>query len=142
MRDWWTPEDAKEFDKRTACVGDQYSKFEPVPGVKVNGKLTMGENVADNGGVRIALMALLNRIDGRDKKIDGMTGEQRFFVAYGQVWCQNQREESLRLQVSTDPHSPPQYRVNGVVQNSPEFQKAFSCKPTAPMVSSNACRVW
>jgi putative endopeptidase len=142
MRDWWTPQDAKEFEQRVACVAGQYSSFEPVPGVKVNGKLTLGENVADNGGVRIALMALLNRLDGRDGKVDGMTAEQRFFVSFGQIWCQNQREESLRLQVSTDPHSPPQYRVNGVVQNSPEFQKAFSCKPSAPMVSSNACRVW
>jgi endothelin-converting enzyme/putative endopeptidase len=142
LRDWWTEADAKEFDRRAACFAEQYSKFEPVPGAKVNGKLTLGENVADAGGVRIALMALLNRLDGRGKAVDGMSAEQRFFVAFGQIWCEHLREERLRLQVSTDPHSPARYRVNGVLQNSPEFQKVFSCKPAQPMTSSQPCRVW
>jgi len=142
LRDWWTPEDAKEFEKRAACIEQEYSKFEVAPGATVNGKLTLGENTADNGGVRIALMALLNTIGGSRPKVDGFTPEQRLFLAFGQVWCENEREEAVRLQVKTDPHAPPGARVNGVVQNMPEFQQAFSCKAGQPMVSANACRVW
>jgi len=142
LRDWWTPVDAKEFEKRAACVAQEYSKFEVAPGAFVNGQLTLGENTADNGGVRIALMALLNTIGDSDKKIDGFTPEQRLFLSFGQIWCNNQREESLRMQVKTNPHAPGKERVNGVVQNMPEFQKAFSCQAGQPMVSANACRVW
>jgi len=142
LRDWWTPEDAKEFEKRAACIEQEYSKFEPAPGAFVNGKLTLGENTADNGGVRIALMALLNSIGGNRAKIDGFTPEQRLFLAFGQVWCENEREEALRMQVKTNPHSPPRARVNGVVVNMPEFERAFACKAGQPMVSANACRVW
>ena len=142
LLDWWTPVDAKEFQQRAACVDDEYSSFEVAPGVHVNGKLTLGENTADNGGVRVALMALLNTIGKDGKKIDGFTPEQRFFLAFGQVWCSNDREESLRLQVATDPHAPPKFRVNGVVQNMPEFREAFSCKAGQPMVKANVCRVW
>ncbi|HWB86175.1 MAG TPA: M13 family metallopeptidase [Bryobacteraceae bacterium] len=143
LRDWWTPEDAKAFEQRAACVADEYSKFEVEPGVHVNGKLTLGENTADNGGVRIALMALMDTLAGKPQpKIDGFTPQQRLFLAFGQVWCQNARQQALRLQVQTDPHAPAQFRVNGVVQNMPEFQKAFSCTAKQPMVSSNACRVW
>jgi putative endopeptidase len=142
LKDWWTAEDAKEFEQRAACVADEYASMTVIPGVHVNGKLTLGENTADNGGVRIALMALLNTIGNDAKKIDGFTPEQRFFLSFGQVWCANERDEAVRLQVQTDPHSPPKLRVNGVVQNMPEFQKAFSCKPAQPMVKANACRVW
>ena len=142
LKDWWTSVDAKEFQQRAACVDDEYSSFSVAPGANINGKLTLGENTADNGGARIALMALLNTIGNDTKKIDGFTPEQRFFLAFGQVWCSNEREEALRLQVQTDPHSPPKFRVNGVVQNMPEFQKAFSCKAGQPMVKQNACRVW
>jgi putative endopeptidase len=142
LKDWWTPADAKEFQQRAACVDDEYSSFTVAPGAHINGKLTLGENTADNGGTRIALMALLNTIGKNGKNIDGFTPEQRFFLAFGQVWCSNEREESLRLQVQTDPHSPPQFRVNGVVENMPEFQKAFSCKAGQPMVKANACSVW
>jgi predicted metalloendopeptidase len=142
LKDWWTPEDAKEFERRAACIDQEYSKFEVSPGAHVNGKLTLGENTADNGGLRIALMALLNNIGSDSKKVDGFTPEQRVFLSFGQIWCENAREEVLRLQVQTDPHSPSQARVNGVVQNMPEFQKAFSCKAGQPMVSENACRVW
>jgi endothelin-converting enzyme/putative endopeptidase len=142
LKDWWTPADAKEFQERAACVDDEYSSFEVAPGVHVNGKLTLGENTADNGGVRVALMALLNTIGKDGKKIDGFTPQQRFFLAFGQVWCSNDREESLRLQVATDPHAPPKFRVNGVVQNMPEFREAFSCKAGQPMVKANVCRVW
>lgn len=143
LRDWWTAQDAAEFKKRTECLVKEYSNFEPLPGVKVNGQLTLGENTADNGGLRIALMALLT-MPGTAKAtaIDGFTPEQRFFLAWGQIWCTNMRDEMLRLLVSTDPHSPAQYRVNGVVQNMPEFQKAFGCSLGQPMVSPKACRVW
>jgi putative endopeptidase len=142
LQDWWTPADAKEFQQRASCVDDEYSSFTVAPGVHINGKLTLGENTADNGGVRVALMALMNTIGTGAKKIDGFTPDQRFFLSFGQVWCSNEREESLRLQVATDPHSPPKFRVNGVVQNMPEFQKAFSCKAGQPMAKANVCRVW
>jgi putative endopeptidase len=144
LRDWWTATDAKAFEQRAACIDDQYSSFTVAPGVHINGKLTLGENTADNGGARVALMALLNTIpkEAMGKKIDGFTPEQRFFLAFGQIWCANEREEAVRLQVQTDPHSPPRFRVNGVVQNMPEFQKAFSCQVGSPMVKQNACRVW
>ena len=144
LRDWWTPADAKAFEERAACIDKEYSNFSPVPGVQLNGKLTLGENTADNGGVRIALMALSNTSSPADleKKIDGYTQEQRLFLSFGQIWCESQREEILRMRAQTDPHSPGKFRVNGVVQNMPEFQKAFSCRAGQPMVAANACRVW
>lgn len=143
LHDWWTEADSKAFDERVACIADQYSSFEPLPGVHINGKLTLGENTADNGGARIALMALMNALAGHmPGKIDEFTPEQRYFLSFGQIWCANERPEAIRLQVQTDPHSPPRYRVIGTVQNMPEFEKAFSCKPGQPMVKTNACRVW
>jgi putative endopeptidase len=143
LRNWWTPADKTEFEKRTACIADEYSQFVAVDDVHVNGKLTLGENTADNGGVRIALMALRDVLAGKPApRIDGFTPEQRFFIAYGQIWCQNQSPESARLQALTNPHSPGRYRANGVVSNMPEFQKAFGCKEGSPMVRENACRVW
>ena len=142
MQDWWTAADAKEFESRTACLVKEYSSFSVAPGANVNGALTLGENTADNGGLRIALMALLNTVGNGGKALDGFTPEQRLFLSFGQVWCENAREEADRLQVQTNPHSPPRFRVNGVVENMPEFQKAFSCTAGQPMVSANACRVW
>jgi len=145
LRDWWTEQDGKEFDRRAACIADEYSGFEAVPGVKVNGKLTLGENTADNGGVRIALRALQNALAAEGKSgpsADGLTPEQEFFTAYGQVWCSNWTPQALTLLAKSNPHSPPRYRVNGVVSNMPEFQKAFGCKAGQPMVRENACHVW
>jgi putative endopeptidase len=145
LRDWWTPEDGKEFERRAKCIADEYSGFEATPGVKLNGNLTLGENTADNGGVRIALMALESTLskDSKERQdVDGFTPEQRFFVSFGQVWCANQTPEVLRLQALSNPHSTPKYRVNGVVSNMPEFQKAFGCKAGQPMVRENACHVW
>jgi endothelin-converting enzyme/putative endopeptidase len=144
LKDWWTAADGKAFVERAQCIDDQYSQYTAVDDVNVNGKLTLGENTADNGGVRLALMAYLASAagDGPAKTLDGFTPEQRVFLGWGQVWCQNQRPEALRLMAQTNPHSPGRYRVNGVVSNMPEFQKAFSCKPDAPMVRQNACRVW
>ncbi len=147
LRDWWTESDGKEFEKRASCIADEYSNFIAVDDLKLNGKLTLGENTADNGGVRIALMALLDTI-AQDKtgkaaqKIDGYTPEQRLFLGYGRVWCEKRKPEFSRMLVSVDPHSPGRYRVNGVVQNMPEFQKAWGCKEGQPMVRANACRVW
>jgi len=143
LRDWWTPADAKEFAQRTACLVDEYASFSVAPGVYVNGKLTLGENTADNGGVRVALMALMNTLGNRmPPKIDGFTPAQRFFLSFGQIWCENEREEALRLQVQTNEHSPAKFRVNGVLENMPEFQKAFSCTAGQKMVAANACHVW
>jgi putative endopeptidase len=147
LRDWWTKQDGEEFEKRAACVADEYSGFTAVDDLKLNGKLTLGENTADNGGARIALAALMNMID-QDKsgkaaqKIDGYTPEQRFFLGFGRVWCEKRRPEFSRMLVGVDPHSPGKFRVNGTVQNMPEFQKAWGCKAGQPMVSANACHVW
>src|SRR5271169_2631717 len=147
LRDWWTEQDGKEFEKRVSCVADEYSNFVAVDNMKLNGRLTLGENTADNGGARIALMALEHMIaddkTGKEgQSIDGYTPEQRFFLGFGRVWCEKQRPEYLRMQVSTNPHSPGKYRVDGVVQNMTEFQKAWGCKAGQPMVSANACHVW
>jgi putative endopeptidase len=144
LRDWWTEADGKEFEKRASCIADEYSSFVAVDDLKLNGRLTLGENTADNGGARIALMALLNTLtpEQREQKIDGFTPEQRFFLGFGRVWCEKRRPEYSRMLVNVDPHSPGRYRVNGVVQNMPEFQKAWGCKAGQPMVQANACRVW
>ena len=147
LRDWWTTEDAKEFEKRVSCIADEYSNFVAVDDLKLNGRLTLGENTADNGGARVALMALEHMI-AEDKtgkaaeKVDGYTPEQRFFLGFGRVWCEKRRPELARSQVLTNSHSPGKWRVNGVVQNMPEFQQAWGCKAGQPMVSANACRVW
>jgi putative endopeptidase len=144
LADWWTAEDAAEFEKRAACFVDQYGLYTVAGGeVKLNGKLTLGENTADNGGVRIAHMALMDTLAGAPAPLrDGFTPEQRLFLGWGQIWCQNETEESARLRAQTDPHSPGRYRVNGVVSNMPEFQKAFACSAGSPMVREKPCRVW
>jgi endothelin-converting enzyme/putative endopeptidase len=142
LRDWWSAADGRAFDERAACVVDQYAGYTAVDEVKVNGKLTLGENIADNGGVRLALAAFMASLGTARDALDGFTPEQRFFIGYGQIWCENSRPETRRMRAQVDPHSPARHRVNGVVSNMPEFQKAFSCKADAPMVRQNACRVW
>jgi putative endopeptidase len=143
LRDWWTPEDAKAFKERADCIVNEYSGFVSTGEVKLNGRLTLGENGADNGGVRLSYMALMDSLAKHTlSDMAGYTPEQRFFIAYGQVWCQNIRDEEARKRALTDPHSLGRYRVNGVLQNMPEFQKAFGCKAGQPMVSPNSCRVW
>jgi endothelin-converting enzyme/putative endopeptidase len=142
-RDWWTAQDATEFEKRADCLVDEYASFKAVDDVKLSGRLTLGENTADYGGLRIAYMALLDDIAGRTlPKIDDFTPEQRFFLGYAQSNCENETDELLRLAAQTDPHSPAKFRVNGVVQNMPEFQKTFGCRLGQPMVRKPACRVW
>jgi len=143
LRDWWTAEDARGFEERASCIADEYSGFTAVDNVKVNGRLTLGENTADNGGIRISYMALMERIAGKEMPlIDGYTPPQRFFLSFAQLWCQNRSDEEARRRVLVDPHSPGRWRVNGVVQNNSDFQKAFGCKAGQPMVSEKACRVW
>ncbi len=142
LRDWWTPQDGAEFEKRAACIANEYSGFTAVDDVHVNGRLTLGENTADNGGLRVALMALHDVLKGKDEKIDGFTTDQRFFLGFAQIWCENSTPQAERQQALTNPHSPGRYRVDGTLQNMPEFQKAFSCHAGQPMVSENACRVW
>jgi putative endopeptidase len=143
LRDWWTTRDADAYKQRSTCIADQYSGFTAIDDVKLNGRLTLGENTADNGGLRLALMAYLSSDAAKTATtIDGFTPEQRVFLGWASVWCENRRPEYERLQAQTNPHSPGRYRVNGVMANMPEFQKAFGCSADSPMVSKNACRVW
>ncbi len=147
LKNWWTAEDAKAFEERASCTADEYSSFVAVKDdkgeVKLNGRLTLGENTADNGGVKLAYMALMNIIGNTPvKPIDGYTPQQRFFISYGQVWCENVTDQQAREWAIIDGHSPGRWRINGVVQNSAAFAQAFGCKAGQPMVSKNACRVW
>jgi len=143
LRNWWTDADRKEFEQRAQCVVDQYSGYTAVDDIKINGKLTNGEDLADLGGTLLAYLAW--KEDTKNEKrasLDGLSPEQRFFVAYGQSWCANVRDEDKRMRATVDPHSPPKYRAIGVVSNMKEFREAFQCKPGQPMVRENACRVW
>jgi endothelin-converting enzyme/putative endopeptidase len=142
LRDWWTEADAKAFDALADCLVKQYGDYTAVDDVKVNGKLTLGENTADNGGLRISYMALHDLEAKAPAPIDGFTADQRFFLGWAQVWCQNQTPQSIRQQALTNPHSPAPDRVNGAVSNMPEFRKAFSCKEGQPMAPVKSCRVW
>jgi endothelin-converting enzyme/putative endopeptidase len=143
LKDWWTKADAKNFTARARCVVDQYAKYTVVDDVMINSNLTEGEDLADLGGLILAWMAWQDQI--KNMKLeprDELTPEQRFFVGYAQWACENTRPEDLRLSAITDPHSPGKYRVNGLVVNMEEFQKAFSCRAGQPMVRENRCRVW
>jgi endothelin-converting enzyme/putative endopeptidase len=145
LKNWWTKEDREKFDARTKCVSDQYAQYVVVDDVHINSQLTLGEDVADLGGEILAYMAWKDAT--KDKQldpIDGLTPDQRFFVGFAQWACSNDRPEELRVRAATDPHSPPQYRINGVVVNMPEFSKAFQCKAGQPMLKpeEKVCRVW
>jgi putative endopeptidase len=146
LSNWWTADDKKKFDAMTDCEVNEYGSFTAVGDVKVNGKLTLGENTADNGGIRLAYNAFLD--DAKRKGIDldaaqdGFNAIQQFFVGFAQNWCSTERPEYLRLTVQTDPHSPDLFRIMGVVENMPEFGKAFGCKIGQPMMPANACHVW
>jgi putative endopeptidase len=147
LKDWWTPADRQAFEQRAACTAEEYSSFLAVKDdqgeVHLNGKLTLGENTADNGGLKLAYLALMKIIGNTDvEPIDGYTPPQRFFLAYGQIWCQNVTDRQARVLAIVDSHSPGRWRVNGAVQNSAGFQKAFGCKAGQPMVREPACRVW
>jgi endothelin-converting enzyme/putative endopeptidase len=143
LKDWWTPQDSKRFEERAECLVNEYSRFTAVDDVKVNGKLTLGENTADNGGVRIAHIALIAALaDRKQPRVDGFAVEQRFFLGWAQIWCENTTEEAERLSAAVNPHSPGRYRVNGVLRNMPEFGRAFACPARAPMATAPVCRVW
>jgi len=142
---WWTKKDSEEFDRRSRCVSDQYSSYVAVDDVHVNGKLTLGEDVADLGGLVLAYRAWRTATSNqRLAPVDGLTPDQRYFVGYAQWACANVRPEVARLRARTDPHSPPIYRVNGLVVNFPEFGQAFGCKPGAPMTKpeEKVCKIW
>jgi putative endopeptidase len=145
LKNWWKEEDRKKFDERTKCVSDQYSSYVVVEDLHINGELTKGEDVADLGGEILAYIAWGAANAGKNlQPKDGLTPEQRFFVGFAQWACANERPEDQRVRVQTDPHSPPEYRINGVVVNMPEFAKAFSCRAGQPMVKSaeKVCKVW
>ena len=152
LREWWTPADRAAFKQRTDCEADEYSSFEAAPAhgdtpaAYLNGRLTLGENAADNGGLRIAYQALLDALAEQhkniDDKIDGFTEAQRYFIGFAQVWCENRSEAIARQLVLIDPHSPGRWRVNGTVQNFDAFAKAFGCKKGQPMAPVSYCRVW
>jgi putative endopeptidase len=145
LRDWWTEQDSAEFQKRAACVADQYAQYTAIDDIKLNSKLTLGEDVADLGGTILALQAWRDSIaNKRLAPLEGLTPDQRFFVGFAQWACGDERPESKRQSAITNPHSPLEYRINGVVVNMPDFAAAFSCKPGQPMVKDpdKVCRVW
>jgi endothelin-converting enzyme/putative endopeptidase len=148
LQNWWTPEDLKAFQERTDCFAKQYDGYvavqDPANGdVHLNGRLTLGENTADNGGLRVAYAALQKTLAGQPRAaLDGFTPEQRFFLGFANVWCQNVTEAAARQLAQTDPHSAGAFRVIGSVSNMPEFAQAFGCKAGQPMVREPACRAW
>jgi endothelin-converting enzyme/putative endopeptidase len=145
LRNWWTKDDRDKFEARTKCVEDQYGGYIVVDDIHINSKLTLGEDVADLGGEILAYMAWQEATKDKDlKPIDGLTPEQRFFIGFAQWDCSNERPEDLRVRAATDPHSPSEYRINGVLVNMPEFEKAFGCQPGQPMTKprEKVCKVW
>jgi endothelin-converting enzyme/putative endopeptidase len=147
LKDWWTSTDAANYDKRDECIQDEYTQEVPEAGVKQNGKLSAGEDTADNGGIHLTLAALQNTLQAQGKTLDttaddGLTELQNFFLSYANIWCGEVRPEAARTAVMTQGHSLPRYRVNNVVANMPEFAHAFGCRAGQPMVHTNQCRVW
>jgi endothelin-converting enzyme/putative endopeptidase len=143
LKDWWTEADAKAFEDRVGCVRDQYAQYTIIDDIKINSKLTLGEDVADIGGTFLAYLAWKHAVEGQNlQSVEGLTPDQRFFVGMAQWACGDERPEAKRVSAITDPHSPNEYRINGVVSDLPEFGQAFACKAGQPMVSPKACRVW
>jgi putative endopeptidase len=146
FRNWWGPETKAKFQLATGKLAAQYDQFEPLPGLKVNGKLTLGENIGDLGGLQMAYTAyqIYKQKNGEPPVIDGLTGDQRFFLAFGQAWRGKQRDDALRTQVLTDPHSPRVYRVNGTLRNFDEWYKAFNVQPGDKMYlpPEERVRIW
>jgi len=147
LKDWWAPADSAAYEARGKCISDEYTQDVPEAGVKQDGKLSQGEDTADNGGIHITLSALENTLKAQGEDLSspapgGITQLQTFFLAYANVWCGDLRPEAARTAVMTQGHSLNRYRVNNVVGNMPEFAQAFGCKAGQPMVHANACRVW
>jgi len=145
LREWWEPEAAERFERQAQCVREQYDSYEIEPGINVQGELTLGENIADLGGLKQSYRAykLWEKRHGEpEPAVEGLTNDQLFFVAYGQVWCALVTPEVARLRVTTDPHSPPEFRVKGPVSHNPVFRRAFGCEPGTPMAPEKMCEVW
>ena len=144
LQNWWTPATKTKFEAKTECIADQYGQYSPLPGVKLNGHLTTGENIADNGGVKLAFEAYrAMRANAKEQTVaGGFTEDQQFFLAVGQLWCTNSRPDEVRRLATIDPHSPPRFRVNGSLSNNPQFWKAFSCQEGSPMRPKKSCAVW
>jgi predicted metalloendopeptidase len=145
LRNWWTENDEKEFIKRSEQLVSQYNAYEPLPGINLNGKFTLGENIGDLGGLSVALTAYKLSLEGKPSSVmDGYTGEQRFFIGWGQVWRRKYREAEMRKRIKTDPHSPSQYRCNGIVSNLDGFYEAFNVQPDSPMyiAPEKRVRIW
>jgi putative endopeptidase len=143
LREWWNKGVKSRFEEATSCVQKEYAGFEALPGVKLDGKLTLGENIADNGGVKLAFYAYRALTQGTPEGIaDGFNEDQQFFISTAQIWCSKQRDEYARMAAQIDPHSPPRWRVNGSLQNQKEFAEAFACKPGTKMNPTNKCVVW
>ena len=148
LRDWWSQKSAAEFKKRAQAIVQQFNEYEPLPGSHVNGELTQGENIADLGGLKLAYAALQKALDKdpaeRNAKIDGFTAEQRFFLSYAAIWREKERDETLKLRLNTDPHSPARYRVDGPLSNLTEFQKAFNIPDGSKMVrpANKRVNIW
>jgi putative endopeptidase len=144
MKMWWQKSDFEKFTAKGQCVADQYSTFEVLPGKFVNGKLTLGENIADIGGIKMAFRAYRSVREGAPQRTvaDGFTEDQQFFLAVAQAWCSKDREEEALSRLTTDVHSPPSWRVNGSLRNTPEFAEAFQCQAGTKMNPAKRCQVW
>ena len=144
LKMWWTAEDRKKFDERANCVVEQFNSYEVQPGLHINGKLTLGENIGDLGGLTAAYTAFKKSMEGKPRpaNIDGFTPEQRFFLGWAQVWAAKSTPEAERQQVLGDPHSHQRWRVNGPMSNLPQFTEAWGCKIGQKMVRKNACQIW
>jgi putative endopeptidase len=144
LKSWWTAEDRAKFEERASCVADQFSKYEVQPGLFINGRLTLGENIGDFAGLTIAYTAFMKSLEGKPRPadVDGFTPEQRFFLGWAQVWAAKSTSEAERLQVQGDPHSAARWRVNGPMSNMPQFAKAWGCKDGNKMIRPNACLIW
>ena len=144
MKEWWRKEAIERFEKRAECVVELYDGFEPLPGQHINGNLTLGENIADLGGIKLASTAydMWQERGGSEAGVAGFTPEQLLFVGYAQSWCSLQREETVKVRLATDPHSAPKFRVNGPLSQLPAFAEAFDCKVGTPMHPEKVCEVW
>jgi predicted metalloendopeptidase len=144
LKMWWTPDDRKKFEERASCVIKQFGEYEVQPGLFIDGKLTLGENIGDFAGLTIAYEAFKKSLEGKPRPadIDGFTPEQRFFLGWAQVWAGKYTPEAERLQVKTNTHSLPRWRVNGPLSNMPQFAQAFGCKQGQKMVRSDMCQIW
>jgi putative endopeptidase len=144
LRMWWTAEDRKRFEERASCVDKQFSSYEVLPSLFMNGKLGLGENIADLGGLTVAYQAYLKSLEGKPRpaNIDGFTPEQRFFLGWAQVWASKYTPEATRLQVQNGPHAVSRFRVNGPLSNLPIFAEAYNCKTGDKMVREERCQIW